>query len=322
MNVYIAAIDVGSNAVRMTLGNCQQSAQTEVSLNLIKSWRIFLRLGEDVFQFGHITTSSLEILTDILKRYVNELQNYPNVSIFIAATSAMRAANNRQEALRHVQKHAGIKIKILSGIDEADCMLNTLRNMVAWRSVDAEIKRFLLADLGGGSLEISVVEASLVLYRKSLDYGALRLAKLSSNAQKVALKTLYGEIREIRKYFAEHRINIRFRLVLTGGSAKVMARLIHQRQYPGSPLPSLLTVTWKQFMETRIAVLNQATDHYESSLELRSDQAETFIPALHVFQQLGNIVGCEEISIPFIGLKEGLLLQRAQRIFPQCSLLL
>ena len=125
---------------------------------------------------------------DILKQYVNQFLDYPDVSLYIAATSAVRGAKNRQEVLQHVQKHAGIEIKILSGFEEADCMLNVLRNMKEWQSLEAGIKQMLLADLGGGSMEVTVVDASHILYQKSLEYGALRLAKLNTKAQQTAEK--------------------------------------------------------------------------------------------------------------------------------------
>lgn len=322
MNIYIAAIDVGSNAVRMVLSRCQQTAQEQSHLRLIQSWRSFLRLGEDVFNFGQISQTHLEALTDILKQFVNELQHYANVSLCVAATSAVRAAKNKQEVLQYVQKNAGIEIKILSGMEEADCMLNALQNMTTWQSIETEFERVLLTDLGGGSLEVSVVEASRILYRKSLDYGALRLAKMNSNAQQIALNALNREIQEMGAFAAASQNDIPSHFVLTGGSAKVMARLVHERLYPAQQLPTLCTFSWEHFTETKFAIFKLGVDHYIASSEIRPEQAELLIPALLVFEMLGSIIRCQKFSIPFISLKEGLLLQHAQRIFPQCKLLL
>ena len=132
---------------------------------------------------------------------------------------------------------------------------------------------------------------------------------------------LYQEIREIREYTIRRQNEIPPQLVLTGGSAKVMARLIHGRLYPSQQLPTICTFSWEQFLETKIVICDQGTEQYISS-EIRPDQAEIFIPALRVFELLCSIVLCKKISVPFIGLKEGLILQQAQRIYPKCSFLL
>ena len=86
---YIAAIDAGSNAVRMTVGRMEEDGR----LQIVGRWRAYIQLGREVFQKGTISESSLSQLENIFKKMIDELSLYPNVEIHGVATSAMREAS-------------------------------------------------------------------------------------------------------------------------------------------------------------------------------------------------------------------------------------
>ncbi len=305
---YFAAIDIGSNAIRMALAHHQGT-----ELRLTHSWREFLRLGEDVFESGNLSQANLTALIEILEKFINILKDYPNVEISIVATSAMRDAKNQQSVIKHVRERLGLRVKIISGAEEAGYILKIIQDQLTWGK-----ERVILADLGGGSLEISVMQSTQILFQKSFDGGVLRFSKLDLPSQQQFLNELERQLTaEVTEYFVPP-----IHLILTGGTSKMWARLIHSQQFSEKPLEKPFVSSWEVFLQMSTVILKKSPREYVSFKQIRSDQAELLIPSLLIFERLGKISQCKKVTIPFVGLKEGVLLQSVRQKVPQCRLLL
>ncbi len=299
---YLAAIDIGSNAVRMVLAQLEGT-----SLQVVHSWREFLRLGEDVFRSGKITEASLSALQSTLSSFVASMREYSEVDLSVVATSAMRDALNQQKVVAHIEKTIGLQIKTISGEEEADYILKAIQSYVSWGNDPV-----ILADLGGGSLEISIMEGNKIVYQNSLDCGVLRFAKLDARAQQTYLESWKKEIGDaFSQHFAHYS-----HLILTGGNAKVLSQLI-QNEENSQFVKKMFYLPWQKFIQTKASIEKCQLHHYVKRGLLRPDQAEVLIPSLLIFEQLGELSQCPQIILPLIGLKEGILLQRAQTLFPE-----
>ncbi|MBF0288645.1 MAG: hypothetical protein HQM14_12570 [SAR324 cluster bacterium] len=299
---YFAAIDIGSNAVRMALAHLEGS-----SLQVIHSWRKFLRLGDDVFHSGKITEASLNILQSTLESFVVSVKDYPEPDFSVIATSAMRDAENRQHVVSHIQKNLGLQIKTISGKEEADYLLKAIQNCLSWGD-----DLVILADLGGGSLEISIMEGRRIVWQKSLDCGVLRFSKLDAGSQQKYLESWKKELEQAFAQHAAHDSN----LILTGGNAKVLSQLI-QRQENRGPVNKMMHIPWQKFLQAKASIETYQPQHYVKKGWLRPDQGEVLILSLLIFEQLGKLSQCRQLILPRIGLKESILLQRAQTLFPE-----
>ncbi|MBF0277834.1 MAG: hypothetical protein HQM13_08590 [SAR324 cluster bacterium] len=299
---YFAAIDIGSNAVRMALAEFHGKY-----LKVTHSWRSFLRLGQDVFQSGEISRCSSNTLSEILEQFLDYLKEYSNIEILPVATSAMRDAKNQQTVIGQIKENLGLQVKVISGAEEADYILTVVQDVVSWGR-----ERVILADLGGGSLEISVLQGTDVLFKKSFDWGVLRLLKLEDRPKHLFLYKLEQQLKkELDQYIIPD-----MHLILSGGPAKIWARLIHAQQFPERKADKLFTLSWQSFIHSQGILLKKEAEHSIFEEKLRPEQAEMLIPSFHIFEQIGKVSLCKKITVPFVGLKEGVLLKRVRQESP------
>ena len=249
----------------------------------------------------------------ILEKFIATVEHYSNIEITIVATSAMRDAKNRQSVIKHIEECLGMQIEVISGAQEANYILKAIQGCMLWSNND----RMILVDLGGGSLEMSMLQGAQILFQKSFDWGVMRFSKLDLQSQQHFLKELAQQLREeVKEYFP-----LPVHLILTGGAAKIWARLIHSKKFPRQPIKNPFDISWKMFIQMKAIILENEPGYYVKLNQIRPDQAEVLIPSLLIFEQLGNLFQCECLRFPFVGLKEGILMQRVQQYVPDCGLL-
>ena len=179
-----------------------------------------------------------------------------------------------------------------------------------------------MADLGGGSLEISLLKSGKnpswknVDYQYSIDIGTLRLRKMfnSENELKSVITEKLLQLDEVLSANPNNRTN----LILTGGNAKTFARLYPQVSANLRPENSStveaknwLSMNWAEFESTEQIFRSQLADEQIEQWKLHPQQTEVFNSALVVFRAIGSKLRTEQLCIPFFGLKESLLLSLA-----------
>jgi exopolyphosphatase/guanosine-5'-triphosphate,3'-diphosphate pyrophosphatase len=122
----ISAIDVGSNAIRMAVG---QVNSTQDRVDVIENIRIPVRLGQDVFTTGNLTASTMQAAMDAFRRFRKIADDYDVKKIRAVATSAMREAENGKILIRRLARQTGIQLEIISGEEEA----RLVQPCCAWR---------------------------------------------------------------------------------------------------------------------------------------------------------------------------------------------
>ena len=166
-----AAIDIGSNAVRLLFTNVIENKSKTV-FKKSSMIRMPVRLGEDVFSNGEITNEMQEKLLHTMKAFSHLMKVEDVVSYRACATSAMREASNGNELVERVQKECGIKIRIIDGKEEADIIFsNSISN-----KIDIS-ENYLFVDVGGGSTEITLFSKGKVKESHSFNIGTIRLLK-------------------------------------------------------------------------------------------------------------------------------------------------
>ena len=111
----IAAIDAGSNAIRMIVGNVNETWQVEPIENI----RLPVRLGQDVFASGSLREKTIQQATDAFLHFQRVAQDLGVEKTRAIATSAMREAANSDILLDRISRTSGIEIEIISGAEEA-----------------------------------------------------------------------------------------------------------------------------------------------------------------------------------------------------------
>src|ERR1700674_5205358 len=111
----IASIDVGSNAIRLAVANVDSSGEHRIVYNE----RAPVRLGQDVFTKGIISTHTIDRMLETFSEFRKKLDEHAVTRVKAVATSALREAVNRDLALKAVHKASGIEISIIGGEEEA-----------------------------------------------------------------------------------------------------------------------------------------------------------------------------------------------------------
>ena len=165
----IAAIDIGSNAVRMLI--CYViSSEDEHVFQKNSYLRLPLRLGEDAFKNGVISNQKITLLTNAILsfKYIMKVHGVKDYQIY--ATSALRESKNSKEVISIIKKKTGLNIELISGLKEAKIVSkgNSLEQ------IDFN-KIFIYVDVGGGSTELSILRKGADKISKSFKIGTVRL---------------------------------------------------------------------------------------------------------------------------------------------------
>jgi exopolyphosphatase/guanosine-5'-triphosphate,3'-diphosphate pyrophosphatase len=218
-----AAIDIGSNSIRMMAAEVFPGAPTRI----LAQDRQVVRLGESVFRNGVISGQAMELACSALARMAEQYRTFEVLGVRAVATSAVRDSRNQSEFLERAAASVGSPVEIISGREEA--RLIHLGVHARWPHPD---KRALLVDIGGGSAEIIFSESGQMREAVSRPVGAVRLREMFLKNDPPAER----ELRQMDEYIAEklapafsridgHRWD---RSIITSATASAVLCAIHR----------------------------------------------------------------------------------------------
>jgi exopolyphosphatase/guanosine-5'-triphosphate,3'-diphosphate pyrophosphatase len=209
-----AAVDIGSNSVRMMAAEVRPGTQRQI----LAQERQVTRLGEGVFRSGRITDSVLSALCETLRRMALMYKGLNVTTVRAVATSAVRDASNQDEFLQRTGEALGTTVEIISGPEEA--RLIHLGVEASWPRPN---ERTLIVDVGGGSAELIVSQGGELVDAVSKQLGAVRLTELfmkSDPPEKYEIARLLAFIDEKLLPFRDTHADERFhRMVVTSSTA-------------------------------------------------------------------------------------------------------
>lgn len=281
-----AAIDIGSNAVRVLISNVVESEGHPTKFLKSSMVRVPIRLGEDSFTVGEISVKNKKRIVKAMKAF-KHIMKINNVKQYMAcATSALREANNAQEIVEAVKDKTGIEIQIIDGKKEAEIISTT--NIFA--SINKK-RTFLYIDVGGGSTEFSVLVNGERIVSKSFKAGTVRMIN-----QLVSDKVW----EEIEQWIERHtHMYSKLAILGSGGNINKLFKMAGIKE--GRPL-SLIK------LNTLYKELSNLT--YEERIlkwELNTDRSDVIIPAIQIYLKALQWSGASEIFVPKIGLSDGMI---------------
>ena len=284
-----AAIDIGSNAVRLLIQQSKHSSNNEVYFQKISLTRIPLRLGKDVFSKGKISEKSVKKLVKVFKVF-KLIMEINDVECFRAcATSAMREANNNIAIINTIKKKTGIDLEIIDGKEEAELIfLNFhLANL-------SKLKNYIYIDVGGGSTEITFIKGDQKIASRSFNIGSVR--QLKGNEIDEVNKDAVSWIKEqvLKHGKVEEAIG-------TGGNInKIYSFSTHKMQEPLDieQLKSMINTIEKYSYEDRIRIL-----------KLKPNRADIIIYGSNIYLKMMEAAGAKKIIVPKVGLSDGMIYQ-------------
>ncbi len=184
----VATIDIGSNSVRLLVADVYQEKVVPVKTGLVTT-----RLGKGIGR-RHLLDGPMEKTKGVLREFLEETRQLGALSVTAAATSAVRDATNGNEFVKMVEGELGLKIKVLSGKEEA-----RLTYLGVLAGLHKKNVHTIVIDLGGGSTEI-VWPAGGDVNWESVDVGAVRATEGNYSREKILslLKPVLDQIDSAR----------------------------------------------------------------------------------------------------------------------------
>jgi exopolyphosphatase / guanosine-5'-triphosphate,3'-diphosphate pyrophosphatase len=281
-----AAIDIGSNAIRLLVSNIVEQEGKEPQFNKSSLVRVPVRLGQDAFTVGEITEENISRMIDTMKAYKLLMKVHKVEKHMACATSAMREAYNGREVADLIEQESGVKIEIIDGRKEAAIIASTeLHHLVKTENT------YLFVDVGGGSTEFSLFDNGKMVASKSFKNGTVRLLNNMVN------EVVWTEIEKWIKSVVEPYDNIT--LIGSGGNINKLFKMSGKLQE--KPLSYFYVNSQYQF-------LNSLT--YEqriAELGLNPDRADVIIHAARIYLNAMKWSGARNIYVPKIGLSDGII---------------
>lgn len=280
-----AAIDIGSNAVRLLICNVIET-DTEIYFRKSQLTRVPVRLGIESFIDGKISKQTADRLVEAMKAFkhlmnANEVVHYKG-----CATSAMRDASNGTALVDRIKKEADINIDVISGKLEAEIIFST-----HIEAIIEGIDDFLYVDVGGGSTELTIFHKGKLVTSKSFNIGTLRV--LQNMVTEKDWNKMYQWLNDNASIYKNISI------IGSGGNINKMFKMSMKEL--GKPLD------YKYLLKQYKLISAMSYEERMIKLELNPDRADVIIPALQIYL---NVMKCNDINtvfVPKIGLSDGIV---------------
>ncbi len=281
-----AAIDIGSNGVRLLISNVIEFKNKETQFKKSSLIRVPIRLGEDVFTTGKISENNINRMCDAMKAFQLLMKVHGVEKHKACATSAMREAENKIEVLDSIYKNSGIQIDIIDGKTEAEIISSTDLNELIKND-----KSYLYVDVGGGSTEFTFFSEGKIMDSKSFPLGTVRIL------DNKVVKTVWDDAKKWIKKRSENLTKIS--LIGSGGNINKIFKM--SGKVEGKPLSYI-------YMNSYFNFLNQMTYNERiSELDLNPDRADVIIPAAKIYLSSMKWSNANKIYVPKIGLSDGII---------------
>jgi exopolyphosphatase/guanosine-5'-triphosphate,3'-diphosphate pyrophosphatase len=298
----MASIDIGSNAIRLFVGQQSKGGRVRV----LEDQRASVRLGKDAFSTGYIRPMTQAELERALQKFREICLERKVSTIRAVGTSALRDSSNSGKIIRQLKDRTGIDIRLINGRTEA-----ALLHKAVSHAVDIRAKNAILIDMGGGSLEVVLSRKGKLISKDSIPLGSVRLLS------KVHAKPTYENFAQwvrtplyrLRMDFLGRQQNKLDLMIGTGGNLRALGKLCFRlglsRSRSRFQRAHLETLVQRLF---RLS-LNQRMKRFQ----LKKDRADVILPASVVTLEMMRIFEMNEINVPNVGLKNGLFWDSMER---------
>ena len=286
--VNYAAIDIGSNAVRLLIKSIDREAVQEKKIKKVMMLRVPLRLGFDVFSIGELSEKKADKLRRLMKAFRQLMKIYDVDDYRACATSAMRDARNGRTIIKKIEKDTGIRIEIIDGQEEARMIYN---NHI--ECMEDRLGNYMYVDVGGGSTEINLLTNGELVWSVSYNIGTVRM--LSGAVREEVWGQMHDDLERLTEGLGE--VNI----IGSGGNINKLYRLAEKKDKKKLRLP----VTSLQTLYDKLVPLTP--EQRMDTFSLKADRADVIVPAAEIFLTIAKVVRSEYIHVPVIGLADGII---------------
>jgi exopolyphosphatase/guanosine-5'-triphosphate,3'-diphosphate pyrophosphatase len=290
LNLKLAAIDIGSNAIRFQVSTVLESNAAPLFKKL-EYVRFPLRLGHDVFSTGKISAKSVEKFKKLMKAFKLLVELYEVDDYMFCATSAMRESENGIQVADELQAELNLTINIIDGNREAELINRAIYSFLT-------DKTFLHIDVGGGSTELNLYAGGKKIKTRSFKIGSVRV--LEHHDSPIMWEDMEHWVKEnVKKNYGK------VTAVGTGGNISKIFELAQRKAGK--------TLSIKKVKEIRSMIEMLSIDERIFKLQMNPDRADVIVPAADIYIKVMEWAHSTSILVPEVGLKDGIMMYLYER---------
>ena len=298
----IAAIDIGTNSIHMIVAELRRNGGYRV----VDKEKEMVQLGLSSLGGAPLSEEAMERGVEAVARMAKVARGWQAEEIVAVATSAVREAPNRREFLKRVKDAADVRVKVISGEEEADYIYRAVRAAV---ELD-EAGTLLCIDIGGGSVEMIVGTSREIYFTASEPLGSLRLAQRFGLDGTPAPQN----VEACRRHVADHLRKTAKRVLLLGfdtcvGTSGTIQTLADLAAASGVAVP-LRTLT-REALKELVATLARSTPQQRvETMGIDPRRARNVVAGAIVLEQIMHLLRIPSLLACSAAIREGIVESR------------
>lgn len=296
--VQLAAIDAGSNAIRLAVARATSPRHIEI----LDSQRAAVRLGHHAFTRRLFDGDTISRAVRVFREFRDRMDHYQVSAYRAVTTAAAREARNYRKLLDRTQRKAGLTLEVISSEEEARLVCSA----VHWALGD-QVQPRVIFDLGGGSLEVNFFQRGVLERRVALPLGTIRLMETYSIEGAIdednAGRLRHHVLSMLRSALPRPPKLARAMAVACGGNAEALVRIAS-----GPMAGKIPTMNMRLLQDQTWRLLGLDVPGRMRVFRVRKDRAEVMGIAAIIIVTLAKWLGLRSMLVPGVGVREGILL--------------
>jgi exopolyphosphatase/guanosine-5'-triphosphate,3'-diphosphate pyrophosphatase len=304
----LAAIDIGTNSIRCIVVEVDQQGR----YTILDDEKATVRLGENLASSGAISPAAFARAVDAMSRIRKLIDGLKVSEVEAVATSAVRSASNGEELVSVLTRELGREIRAISGDEEAELVARSVRH-----NFDMSGKRYMIIDIGGGSVEIMSAVANHVESCFSLELGAVRMTDrfiTSDPVRESDISKLKSFIRsELKTVFTDERPTVQT-FIGSGGTITTLASMVMSMRRQTYSTSHGFEVLRSEVVHLLAMLARKDVKSLRNVPGLNPDRADIIIAGLVVIDELMKYFGANMLLVNERGIREGLIISCMKRL--------
>lgn len=310
----IAVIDIDSSALRLYICNIFPEGDVQYLEEIEKN----IDIGKDSYIRGRISIQTIKKMILILGNYAKLMQEYMVDKYRAVATSGLREAENRDYILSQVKIETGVDIEIINNSEERYLNYKAISNKISSLSTMKK-EGLLIIDIGSGGLEISVFNQGSLKYTDYLKAGSLRLSEVlvdieatTINFFQIMEEYIESKLYQLKSILKEITLK---NFIVVGGEIETFLKLSKQDKKDIK-----YNFIKKDFIKDLYSeIMFMTTEQIAVRYSLDYNIAKKILPSLIIFNYFLELSQIEEILLPLISIKDGILAVLKEEYFKMCN---
>lgn len=308
-----AVIDMGTNTFNLIISEINQK-----QFEILFSTKEPVKLGQKLKAHHHIDSQGIQRIIQVLKEYINIINQFSVKEIIALATSSIRTAQNQQEVLDIIKQEIGIDVRIIDGDREADLIYLANKYAIEYCTNKPFDKPYLIMDIGGGSTEFIISNNNNCLWKKSFLLGMARLIDELKPQDPITQQDIEKTYHYLDVHLQDLANNISYYspkiLVGSSGVFDSIVEMIEANIQPLHKTQSCCKINIQDFY----TVFNQILPlPYHDRLQFKGlipMRADMIIMSMLIIDYVLKKYKIEEIIVSFYSLKEGVIIEKMKQL--------